>query len=307
MEIHYSFSPSRFRAVIVGREILTDKIPYGDATTMTNMTKGIRVIGREKGGAIIEEEYFYGLDVDQLNGIRKFAQNLTRTQAVWPQRNGRCVEYNVARARCDPNLPDEVRLEVTYKQEQNPEIVRIFREEDRPHDHLWGTNIFVFRPGCKSGKCEWVAKGNSVRARRPSHGDPWESFDLGEGRARRPSTTTRKRREAPFRDMILECDNHRCVLTGETTNQALDAAHLIAANGDNDLSQNGITLRADLHRLFDAGLFTFDTDGRVVKIDSGLSSHYHELLQDSCLPPETLNRVGAILALRQFRNHPPAR
>ena len=98
------------------------------------------------------------------------------------------------------------------------------------------------------------------------------------------------------------------MLTEEATIKALDAAHLIpAATGENDVPRNGITLRADLHRLFDAGLFTFGTDGQVVNIASGLSPYYRELLKDKCLPRATLNRVGVTLALPQFQNRPPAR
>ena len=65
--------------------------------------------------------------------------------------------------------------------------------------------------------------------------------------------------------MILDCDGHRCVVTKEETPKALDAAHRIpAATGGNDERPNGITLRADLQRLFDAGLFTFDPHGQVI-------------------------------------------
>ena len=111
--------------------------------------------------------------------------------------------------------------------------------------------------------------------------------------------------------MILAADSHggvpRCVITKEATVKALDAAHLIpAANGENDWPCNGITLRTDLHRLFDAGLFTLGSDGQVVNVEPGLSSYYRELLKDQCLPPATLNRVREMLALPQFRNRPPA-
>ena len=107
--------------------------------------------------------------------------------------------------------------------------------------------------------------------------------------------------------MILACDDHRCVLTDEATTKALDAAHLIpAAKGENDVPCNGITLRADLHRLFDAGLFTFDHDGRVVAIARELSEAYRRLLQNRRLPPSTLERVRATLALPQFQNRPCA-
>ena len=73
--------------------------------------------------------------------------------------------------------------------------------------------------------------------------------------------------------------------------------------GENDVPANGITLRADLHRVFDADLFTFDHDGRVVDIAPGLSEDHHQLLE-KCdrLPPPTLGRVRATLALPEFQD-----
>ena len=114
----------------------------------------------------------------------------------------------------------------------------------------------------------------------------------------------RSRRHHRFRNVILACDGHRCVITEETTTQALEAAHLVPArNGENDMPFNGITLRADLHRLFDARLFTFDQNGHVVTTapKSRLSAAYCHLLRNKQrLPPATLARVRATLALAQF-------
>ena len=281
---------------------------------MTDTTKGIKVFWpprsppeRGRREAIEEIEYFYGIDVNQLDDIPEFTP-CVRVPAFCPQDNPdwpKWVEYVV---RCERNTSNEngVRLAVTYDQGKNPDIVRIYREHEYDNiiADLWGTNTIVLQQEKHCGHYEWV--GNT------SPGDivcgQWESFDLGAGRARRPRTTTRTRREAAFRDMILAGDGRRCVLTEEATIKALDAAHLIpATTGENDEPPNGITLRADLHRLFDANLFTFDTDGQVVKIAPGLSSYYRELLQDQCLPLATLDRVGATLALPQFPNRPPAR
>ena len=72
--------------------------------------------------------------------------------------------------------------------------------------------------------------------------------------------------------------------------------------GENDVPNNGITLRADLHRLFDAGLFTFAADGRVVEIAQELSEAYRRELLNSCLPASTLARVRATLALPEFQD-----
>ena len=266
-------------------------------------TKGIQVIWpTDQGSRKIDEiEYFYGIDVNQLDHIREFARELTRVEAIWPQYDSMLVEYAVC-AYCESNLPDEVRLVVTYDQEKNPEIVNIIEERNDDHHGHWGTNTIVLQQECKRGHYRWR------RHTGEEFEGEWKAFDLGAGRAQQPRATSRTKREARFRADILACDNHRCVLTEEATIKALDAAHLIpAATGENDVPPNGITLRTDLHRLFDAGLFTFGTNGQVVKMAPELSPYYHKLLQDRCLPCATFKRVGMTLALQKFQNHPSVR
>ena len=296
------------------RGILTDKISYGGVTTMTDTTKGIKVIWparwppeRRRGVATEEIEYFYGINVNQLDDIPEF----TKVKAFCPQDNPelpnwpKWVEY-VVRCERNPSNENEVRLAVTYDQGKNPEIVRIYREHEFDDiAGLWGTNTIVLTQGMQCGHYEWLGDTSP----EDIVCGLWESFDLGAGRARRPRTTTRTRREAAFRDMILAAADRRCVLTEEATIKALDAAHLIpAATGENDEPPNGITLRADLHRLFDANLFTFDPDGQVaIRNARELSATYRRCLRNRCLPPPTLERVRATLALPQFQNRPPAR
>ena len=260
------------------------------------MTTGIRVIWPDDARGIDEIEYFYGINVAQLDHIPEF----TTVQAFWPGYGSRNpIEY-VVDAHCERNRPGEVRLVVTYDPAKNLKIIKIAEECDV--EICWGTNTIVLQQRSQNGHCEWLHVGEEDFERIP-----WEAFDFGAGRARRPRATSRTRREARFREMILACDDHRCVLTGEATTKALDAAHLIpAAMGENDVPSNGITLRADLHRLFDAGLFMFDHDGRVVAIARELSEAYRRLLQNRCLPPSTLERVRATLALPQLQNRPCA-
>ena len=207
------------------------------------MTTGVRAIWRDDDGKVDEIEYFCGIDVAQLEHIPDF----TKVPAVWPRyggHGGTPVVYTVD-ARCEPHAPGEVRLVIAYDLEKNLEI----SEEWEIYP---GENTIILKQGHQHGRCEWRSAGS------PSFEEvAWEAFDLGTGCARTRSTYRGSRREASFRRIILACDGYRCVLTGEATISALEAAHLIpAANGENDVPSNGITLRADLHRLFDAGLFT---------------------------------------------------
>jgi len=128
------------------------------------------------------------------------------------------------------------------------------------------------------------------------HNDP-DVGSAGEG-TRTRVTHCGWRREAAFRNRILQADNKKCTLTSETTPEVLDAAHIVpVADDGGDAPCNGITLRTDLHRLFDARprLFTFDTCGRVVDVAEQLSPYYRDLLQDKRLPDTTLERVRETL------------
>ena len=104
--------------------------------------------------------------------------------------------------------------------------------------------------------------------------------DEGDGDRRR-GTSHPILRDPNFRSTVLEADGGKCALTCEDTDRAIEAAHLVpASQGKDDRPCNGIMLRADLHRLFDARLFRFDPSGRVVITEkSGLSENYLDLLK----------------------------
>ena len=82
--------------------------------------------------------------------------------------------------------------------------------------------------------------------------------------------------------------------------ETLEVAYRVQArNGENDISCNRITLRADLHRLFDAGLFTFSESGRVMirNPKSPSFAAYRQLLRNQQLPSLTFAWVRATIAL----------
>ena len=122
---------------------------------------------------------------------------------------------------------------------------------------------------------------------------------------RRREAYYRSLRYQGFRRKVFDRDR-KCVITKETTEKALEAAHLIpAGNYENDQLCNGIMLRTDLHRLFDANLFTFDAKGQVVirADENGLSEGYRSLLlMSKSLPKKTLRSVQATLRKCEFRD-----
>ena len=79
----------------------------------------------------------------------------------------------------------------------------------------------------------------------------------------------------------------RCCVTREATVEILDAAHIQPyVNKESDHVQNGLALRADFHRLFDAGLITLDSEYRVVLSERLTSEVYAAYQGQRILMPQ---------------------
>jgi putative restriction endonuclease len=70
--------------------------------------------------------------------------------------------------------------------------------------------------------------------------------------------------QGAFRVVVTDAYRRRCAITGESTLPVLEAAHIrpFARSGVNEVS-NGMLLRSDFHKLFDAGLVTVTPELRV--------------------------------------------
>ena len=67
-----------------------------------------------------------------------------------------------------------------------------------------------------------------------------------------------------FRVLVTDAYRRHCAITGEGTLPALEAAHIRPYNDDGPHEvSNGLLLRSDFHRLFDAGLITVTPELRV--------------------------------------------
>lgn len=83
---------------------------------------------------------------------------------------------------------------------------------------------------------------------------------------RRRESVERVARDHRFRRSLIARYGARCVISGTSVLDVLDAAHIqpVAGSG-RDHVENGLLLRADLHRLFDAGLLTV-VPGNVARV-----------------------------------------
>jgi putative restriction endonuclease len=100
-----------------------------------------------------------------------------------------------------------------------------------------------------------------------------------------------------FRVKVLDAYGRACAVTGEHSLPVLEAAHIkpYAAGGDHAIA-NGLSLRSDVHRLFDRGYVTVDDEfrfvvGRRLKDDFENGRSYYALHGDQlALPPEATMR-----------------
>lgn len=82
---------------------------------------------------------------------------------------------------------------------------------------------------------------------------------ISEAKERIAVTIVRRRGQPAFRQKVLAAYGGRCAISGCDAEAVLEAAHIIPyMNPGTNHVQNGLLLRADLHTLFDLGMFTIN-------------------------------------------------
>ena len=125
----------------------------------------------------------------------------------------------------------------------------------------WPPNIqrgLTYDTNTQSGNALWQAVEERLTAKQPAS-------NTGEPRFGAAYLANARLGQGTFRTLVTEAYHRRCAVTGERSLPALEAAHIRAhaAEGPNQ-TQNGLLLRADVHRLFDEGYVTVDPDLRFV-------------------------------------------
>ncbi|TFE38147.1 HNH endonuclease [Paraburkholderia dipogonis] len=108
-------------------------------------------------------------------------------------------------------------------------------------------------------------------------------IDRRDGPAYRTAEIKQRLQQKAFRKAVFDHHRARCVVTGCDVSELLEAAHLndrCWENGDNG-ALDGIPLRVDLHRAYDAGLITLDSQHRIVELDERLREVYGQYLRSS--------------------------
>jgi putative restriction endonuclease len=107
--------------------------------------------------------------------------------------------------------------------------------------------------------CLTQARGLQLGTQQQLQFEPFLSPD----RFGTPTLVAPRLGQGAFRATILDAYGRACALTGEHSVPVLDAAHIRAfAEGGEHRTSNGLLLRADVHKLFDAGYVTVTPDAR---------------------------------------------
>jgi len=105
-----------------------------------------------------------------------------------------------------------------------------------------------------------------------------------------------RRNQGAFRQALLSKRARQCAITGTNELSVLDAAHVIPYAerfSDRDKLENGLLLRSDIHKLFDAHLISINPETRAVEVSDHIkSSEYLDLRGKTILDevaPKSLN------------------
>ena len=119
----------------------------------------------------------------------------------------------------------------------------------------------------------------------------------------KPTDYSRQRRkdrkgQQQFRQSLLQAYDHRCAITREPNAEVLEATHIepYVDRASNHV-QNGILMRVDLHRLFDAGLLGIDQSFSVLVSSQLRESRYVELAGRKLTVPHDSSQKPSSVAI----------
>ncbi|HEJ6940873.1 HNH endonuclease [Serratia sp. CMO1] len=109
---------------------------------------------------------------------------------------------------------------------------------------------------------------------------PVTEFPVKPKREGKKAEITTRPNQIEFTETVrLNCFN-RCVISGVRIRQRTEATHLVEHCKDGiDHYTNGLLMRVDLHRLFDAGLLAINPETLTVHFDAGVLADDHDLMQ----------------------------
>lgn len=119
----------------------------------------------------------------------------------------------------------------------------------------------------------------------------FEAVNDEDARERILREVVQRRGQNLFRMELLKLHSGRCVVTGCTTTDVLEAAHIRPYNGDHtNVVTNGLLLRSDIHTLFDLNLLGINPDSLAINLSSRLKGEdYEHLRERKLMLPKSCN------------------
>ena len=175
-------------------------------------------------------------------------------------------------------------------------------------DEGWHPNIVAFKT------YDFAASpGDKLRgvmdAARPSELTPSFELVLSDQRSFSEELVAVREGQGAFRLRVLDAYGRRCAVTGERSLPALQASHIQPYRGPaSNHIQNGLSLRADIHGLFDSGYVTVTPElrfevSRRLREDFENGRHYYELAGTQLLVPRHSEELPSTSALEWHANN----
>ncbi len=205
----------------------------------------------------------------------------------------RCYIRYVVRSKW---LIAESKLRIEYRAEDQTHLPEGCPPAEDVEFWNWGVHILTIESGKNCGPSTW----QHVLCPEPDHGPGWRLEATSGGPTNRQRGTIlaiQRGEQGPFRQSLIVMDGC-CALTREICEESLDAAHIIPAHqGGPEYPENGMLLRADIHRLFDAGKFQICPETGTVLVDSNCD-YSSFTLQEAQIPDAVLERIRMALQNR---------
>lgn len=188
----------------------------------------------------------------------------------------------------------------TYRKDSdaNHVIQLEYRKQEHPHlegcEVYWGVATITVNKALTGAMANW--KGEP--AIKGMDGDEECKLSIEQPSKMRRAATRVREAQTAFKKELLKL-GAECAITEERLRSLLDAAHIHAVeDGGSDVLDNGILLRADLHRLFDDGYFIIEPDGSL-KLHRAIPHAYAQLLKGKRLKKHVIDRIRPYLARRK--------
>lgn len=98
-----------------------------------------------------------------------------------------------------------------------------------------------------------------------------------------------RRYQSAFRQALLSKRPNRCAITGTSELSVLEAAHIIPYAerfADRDKPENGLLLRSDIHKLFDAHLISINPETKAIEVSDRIASPDYQSLRGKTVTDE---------------------